>query len=149
MISSQPIKELFFTLDWWFSEKSSNWFLTLNRGSKKSKDQGQRFYPKLPVLSFMKIASSLNSCNKSFQVLLILTIFRKLELDFGNFQKLGTVLSFDSVFFQKTRAQCDLISENNLISETLNDQNQRLSTKSKKCITLENITGQMDASTRV
>jgi hypothetical protein len=49
----------------------------------------------------MKIASSLNSCNKSFQVLLILTIFRKLELDFGNFQKLGTVLSFDSVFFSK------------------------------------------------
>jgi hypothetical protein len=77
----------------------------------------------------MKIASSLNSCNKSFQVLLILTIFRKLELEFGNFQKLGTVLSFDSVFFQKIRAQCALIPE------TLNDQNQRLSTKPKKCTT--------------
>jgi hypothetical protein len=57
MISSQPIKELSFTLDWWFSEK--NWFLILNRGSKKSKHQGQRYYPKSPVLSFMKIASSL------------------------------------------------------------------------------------------
>jgi hypothetical protein len=90
----------------------------------------------------MKIASSLNSCNKSFQVLLILTIFRKLEREFGNFQKLGTVLSFDSVFFQKSRAQSALISE------TLNDQNQGLSTKSKKCTTLENITVQMDASTK-
>jgi hypothetical protein len=71
---------------------------------------------------------------------LILTIFRKLELEFGNFQKLGTVLSFHSVVFQKTRAQCASISE------TLNDQNQRLSTKSRKCTTLENITVQMDAS---
>ncbi len=62
-----------------------------------------------------------------------LEIFRNLELYF----------LLILCFFQKTGAQCPLIYE------TLNDQNQRLSTKSKKCTTLENITVQMGASTRV